>query len=495
MDCSAATAVSLARAHPVTRETDEDAFERGLSELLTRFDRSIENDAPGPYAGQAAGQPHEHTTRVHLLDEFVELLGWRLGLGGNMAEEARLRNGTVTRMDYLGIASESNTPVLLIEAKGWDKPFITPRARGGNTSYEFTTLIAQTINHWRNAGDRTTSPATPEWHDYLEQVGGYVCGLLDVHEHELPCAVVTSGQWLVVFKRPVATFRREPPSANDIEVFRKADFVARARELYGLLSAATLRIELPFRIRATQLLSYVTPDAVVDCFHALHLLYEASGSQLFSPRPRILIYPALVLRRNDDALLTVIEGAEPLELSYRRDIEDLNHALEPHLGEVTAAAEALLKRVNEQLGRDVPTSTLDEFPGYPISAGMDGIKSKSLVKRHPTALDHWVLITGKATHFLKTAPVIACRFHRWKECREEGEADDGGAISMPRTGKPRSFFFDEQPHHCAHQGLQDRRQTRCQIPLIDERICCKACLFEPICWPGAQRAPLPCGRR
>jgi len=48
---------------------------------------------------------------------------------------------------------------------------------------------------------------------------------------------------------------------------------------------------------------------------------------LFSPRPRILIYPALVLRRNDDPLLTVMESAEPLKLSYRRGIEDLNHAL------------------------------------------------------------------------------------------------------------------------------------------------------------------------
>ena len=174
MDCGAATALPLARAHSVTRETDEDAFERGLSELLTRFDRSLESDAPGPYAGEDPGRPHEHTTRVHLLDEFAELLGWTLGLGGDMAEEARLKNGSVTRMEYLGVASESNTPVLLIEAKAWDKPFITPRVRGRNTSYDFATLIAEAIDHWRNAGDRKKSPAAPEWHDYLE-AGRWLC--------------------------------------------------------------------------------------------------------------------------------------------------------------------------------------------------------------------------------------------------------------------------------------------------------------------------------
>lgn len=113
---------------------------------------------------------------------------------------------------------------------------------------------------------------------------------------------------------------------------------------------------------------------------------------------------------------------------------------------------------------------------------------------HLDSAHHWVLITGKATHFLKAAPEIACRFHRWKECHAEGEADDTGAISMPRTGRPRSFFIDEQPHHCAHQGIQDRRETRCQIPLIDERICCKSCLFATVCWPSSQRPPLPCGK-
>jgi hypothetical protein len=215
---------------------------------------------------------------------------------------------------------------------------------------------------------------------------------------------------------------------------------------------------------------------------------------LFSPRPRILIYPALVLRRNDGALLTVIESTEPLELSYHRWIEDLYLALEPHLIEVAAAAEALLARVNEQLGHDVPTSNLDKFPGYPIDPSEAGVKSKSLVKRHPTAFDHWVLITGTATHFLKAAPEIACRYHRWKACDDDNEGHEAGIISVPRTGKPRSFFIDEQPHHCAHQGIQDRRETRCQIPLIDEHICCKSCLFETVCWTGVQRPPLPCGR-
>jgi len=493
LDRSEATAIPSARTHPVTRETQEASFQRGLVDLLERFGRSIADNAPGPYAGAAVGQPLEHTTRIHLLDELAELLGWRLGLGGDMAEEARLKNGTTTRMDYLGVASETNVPILLIEAKAWDKPFVTPQVKSANTSYEAANLIAQAIEHWREGGDRSSSPAAAEWHDYVEQVGGYVRGLKDVHEHRLPRAVVTSGQWLVVFTRPVATFLEEPPRAVDIKIFLKEDFRARARELYSLLSLPSLCVETPYRIRPTQVLNYITPEAVVASFHALHLIYEASGSPYLFRRPRILVYPALVLHRNDGALLTVIETSEPLELGYQSGIDNLDQALEPHLTAVAAAAETLRRRVGGHLGLELRPAAFDAFPGYPLDTDADRTKSKSLIKRHPTEPDVWMLITGQATHFLKPTPDLACRFHRWRACQNEGEAIHTGAVSMPRIAPPRSFFTDEQPHHCAHQGLQDRRNARCQIPLIDEQLCCRSCLFVSVCWPGAQLPPLPCG--
>ena len=478
----------------MTCETEEAAFQRGLAELLERFDRTVATDAPEPYAGAGVDHPLEHTTRIHLLNALAELLGWQLGLGGNMAEEARLKNGTTAFMDYLGVATETNAPVLLIEAKAWDKPFITPQAKGANTSYNPADLIAQAVEHWRGGGTRTNSPAAADWHDYVEQVGKYVKGLWDVHQHPLPRAVITSGQWLVVFTKPMATFINAwPASAEDIKIFRKPDFRTGALELYSLLSKASLCVETPYYIRATQVRNYTTPEAVVDCFHALHVSYEASGSPVFIRRPRILVYPALVLQRNDGALLTVLERSDPLELSYQRGIDDLELALEPHFGEVAAAAEALLTRTGEQLGLELQPSALDDFPGYPINTNVDRVKSKSLIKRHAIEPDVWVLITGQATHFLKPVPDVACRYHRWSACHAAGEAIGKAAVSMPEIARPRSFFTDDQPHHCAHQGLKDRREGRCQIPLIDERLCCKSCLFAPVCWPGAQQTPLPCG--
>jgi hypothetical protein len=477
----------------VTQEAHEAAFQRGLADLLARFERSVGGAAQEQYAGAGDNPPLEHTTRIHLLDELLELLGWTLGLGGDIEEEARLKADTTTFMDYLGVARDTNTPVLLVEAKAFDKPFVSPTAKGRNAAFRYDDLIAQAILHWQKGGDRKGSPVVPDWHDYLDQVGGYVRHLRDHYGHPLPRAAIASGEWFVVFKSPVATFLDAAPRAIDIEIFLRPDLPRQAFEFYGLLCKTTLVTETPYHVRATQAPGYITADNLVACFHALHLCYETTGSPMIVKRPRILVYAALVLQRNDGALVTVLDHHNALDLAYQRGNDDLATALVPHLGEVEAAAAALLAHTGQQLGVDLQPTSIDGFDGYPIDAKADQVKSKSLLKRHPAQPDVWMLVTGKATHFLKQAPAIECTFHRWATCNALGQAGVQGAISMPMMAAPRSFFTDEQPHHCAHLGLHDRREARCQVRLIDERICCQSCIYAPVCWPGAQQPPLPCG--
>jgi hypothetical protein len=94
----------------------------------------------------------------------------------------------------------------MIEAKAWDKPFISRRLDKIGAGFDYRDLIAQTVQHWKNAGQKDKSPASPLWHEYLEQVGGYVKNLVEKYEHALPRVALTSGAWLVIFKRPVVSF-------------------------------------------------------------------------------------------------------------------------------------------------------------------------------------------------------------------------------------------------------------------------------------------------
>ncbi len=52
-------------------------------------------------------RPHEHDTRLLFVNELLSHLGWRLGAGGNVLEEARLQANTTKFMDYVGVVDIS----------------------------------------------------------------------------------------------------------------------------------------------------------------------------------------------------------------------------------------------------------------------------------------------------------------------------------------------------------------------------------------------------
>ena len=472
------------------REVTEAEFIERFANLIDRFDASIAADARSAFAGAEAGDPHEHTTRVHFLDELVELLGWSLGLGGDMAEEARLKGETTTFMDYLGVEAGTNVPALLIEAKAWDKAFLQPRRR---EAFEAPALLGEGINHWRGGGEAKDSPVAGQWHAYIDQIGGYVKGLKDRHGHTLTRAVITSGQWIVVFVDPVQAFVEGTAVDAKIKIFHKQNFKAQASELFWLISKKALAAETPFSVRPTQILNYLTKDSVVACFHAVHVSYEASGSPVFGRKPRVLVYPALVLRGTDNMLLTVLEESEESLLAYTKDETTDELSLWPHVDKLAAGAAALLARTGEQLDLELRPAPVVDFPGFLREPMHKPAVTRRLARSNPRERDNWIIVTGQATHFVKTDPDVDCRFHKWSVCNAARLAAGPSAISGPVLSTPRVLFIDETPHHCAHRDVIDRREPRCQIHMIDARLCCSGCTFISDCWPGNIRPRLPCG--
>ena len=240
-------------------------FKAGLKVLLEDIGRALSPEAPDPYAGAGKQTVLEHTTRIYFLDRFLELLGWRLGLHGNVAEEARIKAGTTAFMDYLGVNETTRAPVLLVEAKAWDTPFIAPRsgARFGGSKRD---LLLAAIQHVRNDGTKEQSPAIGTWHDSLKQVGGYV--------RDLKTQTVDDKQF---------------------EIFKQGKYVEKADTLFDLLHRTTLASVVPFSLRPSQLRDYVTAETVSAVFCGLHVTYESSGTVLFARQPRVLLYPALII--------------------------------------------------------------------------------------------------------------------------------------------------------------------------------------------------------
>jgi hypothetical protein len=474
----------------VNRRAREADFPNKFSELMERLEAENGPISAAPYQGAPVGAPHEHATRVYFLDELIALLGWTLGLGGNVVEEARLKDKTTTRMDYLGKACETDVPALLIEAKAWDKPFLQLRTDRG--SYRVEVILAEAIDHWRGGCGPASSPLAGQWPDYIDQLGNYVKRMNAIHGHRLPRAVISSGQWLVVFIDPVSAFVEGPAQSTSIRFFERETFKNEASDIYRLISRDSLITETPASVRPTEILKFLTSNTLDKCFHAVLVSYETAGSTVFGKKPRISIHPALVLQDLAGMLLTVLEASDGEYMDYGADEEGADLSLDAHVAMVGEVAAALLRRTSEQLGVELrPSSTVD-FGGFSKQPLQGPEVLTSLVKDFPRHKDNWIIVTGQDTHFVRARPDLACDFHGWGACNAEQRAAGHTAI-IRATMSPKALFADDMPHHCAHRDVLDRRESRCQIPMIDERLCCRSCTFAPVCWPGTVKPPLPCG--
>jgi hypothetical protein len=87
----------------MNQAVDENDFRRGLEKLLRDIAAEMALDITGPYEEGSQQLLLEHGTRILFFDRFLTLLGWSLGLGGNVAEEARIKAETTRFLDYVGL--------------------------------------------------------------------------------------------------------------------------------------------------------------------------------------------------------------------------------------------------------------------------------------------------------------------------------------------------------------------------------------------------------
>ena len=193
------------------------------------------------------------------------------------------------------------------------------------------------------------------------------------------------------------------------------------------------------------------------------------------------LYPATVLQRIDEVLVTVLDGQSENPVPH-----DINELAE-HFAAVQAASNALLNAVRDELGELPEVSAVEVFPGFvlpPTIAAIVGAvfvpprpgPKKALLKSYPARSDEFLLVTGTAAHFLLQEPTVApCTGHNWVKCYALGHSKGPGPI-LARSVDPVSFFISGEDHHCAHRLVHDRRAERCLILPFEEFLCCRACV-------------------
>lgn len=467
-------------------------FKRRVAEIIDAFNRAERPDV-ALFHGGIGGEPLEHTTRVNFLDDLIQALGWTLNANHDLIQEARIQSDTTNYIDYLGL-NANRKPILIVEAKSWDKPFIGPSrasTHGRTDEYDLLRLAIRFIRTQQG-----TRPVLKEWHDWLVQVHGYVADLKNAG-HEVKRLVITSGQWMMIFTDPVQILcdGRDIHPGSNVFIFKIDQYVDRSDGILNLLAKAVLAQEHPHYYRPTQLGSYISATTLRGAFLSVMLKKADAGYRSYSPVPIINVAPSILLVRDDEEILHVANDPDE-HIIIPHDYPDLP----VHLNRLQAGSNALVQQVNQELNTTISILPVTAFPGFkdnlpraPMIGGGLSALNRKFVRPVDNAVDEFLIATGQNSHYLLAAqPNQLCRFHDWTTCKTEQVAFGENPILKRNIHTPASFFKSNEAHHCAQQLVHDRRENKCQIAGFEEYVCCKRCTFEPVCWDDAERAQLPC---
>jgi hypothetical protein len=470
-------------------------FKAAIECLVAEVQRREAPDGPVGFAGEVVAPTLEHNVRKTFLNRLLAALEWQLETV--VAEEARVRGDTTLFLDYLGVHLETRVPVLIFEAKAWEKPPVSsPAAAGRKISPD--ELIARALNYVKG-GKVGDAPVTAEWMEWLEKLQAYVHDLKKQSGHLVSRVAISSGQWLVIFTEPGPAFLDSADvKPGNILVFQVEEFVRESDHIFRQISYGQLIDHIPSPLRPTQLSAFISAAAVRRLFRALWIRWESSGAEgVLDAFPQIFVYPAAVLERADGVLLHVAE-ARFGRSSVPADATELNS----HLDEVERNSAGLLDAIFGELGKRFDIANLDAFPGFPETP----LRGSSVALVAPSTstrvefirpwsqrASEYLLVTGTSPHFILEVPTVtACVGHDWVTCSGIG-LQVGRAPVLAPSVDPKSFYISGGNHHCAHRIIHDRRSGKCHIASFETFLCCKACIFQETCWPTASTPALPCG--
>jgi hypothetical protein len=510
----------------VCRNTDE--FYRRLLAIGRDYDgffaprietlrKTLDTGSPPLPPGPASElEAHRRAFRVNGL---LAVLNWRLtvrpedGLPPlissvaepepNLVPEVPVSSPLANRrrfLDYLGVESATDTPLLVVETKRAGSPLPLEKSRGrpqmapyGLTREAQCSRVIEAIYNGLDGED-----LNGDWNEWLDSSRDYFRRV--AASGSAPRRVLlTDGDWLVIVVAPDRVFgAQQPPRRSaDILVFLDAaDQLERHDELFHALEHRRVLVHPP-RLSAAELGFRVEPAWFRAYAHGLRIRYVDGG--LAPPRPFIHVAPVLFL-------LTRFGTAVRVDATRDFEIPDDKLHLPRHLREVDEVAGALRAECFAAIGTTLPCHTVaDHYRSEDLFAWLKGFQKLA-------GDDQLLALAGEHTHFLMPTPsVTGCPYHAWEAARATNQA----ATTYPlptRSLSPRLLFGSGTAHHCAHRQVQDVKSAPigqvarsstglrsgkpgspfCEVIAVDEFLCCRTCIYQYACESSSVLFRLPC---
>lgn len=426
------------------------------------------------------------------------------------------------KLDYLGYESQSNRALLAVEAKGIRMRLSgSPAPEASPDAHPLGAIICESLSHIRGDKDTTDhrqndGPLIAEWMNAIRQIRNYCLRIYQATTEWPTRAVLTNGDWLILFRNPGDCFNQyqtTPLRISEILVFESQSVLISRCELlwqlieYGVLSKNELSIGVG------EIRSFVDTDEIESCSFGLHLLYQSEQAIDEPNSPLIKISPRIFLRGKSGGIIqikmrnqeVVPGGGSNLDLQKHLNIfRDMSRQFKSHI-ETTAFD-----------NRELPVVSVIEH-----CASIDALRIRPLSERISTdrSREEYIFFTGAEHHYLKADDASKlCDFHCHKVATSLNMATQTQTFVLPTTD-PRSYFLDNREHHCRHEYVEQNKSVLvtvqknpatgqngnkkfghrsrevgsafCLIWPIENYLCCRTCTFHPVC-DKAETYSLPC---
>lgn len=460
--------------------------------------------------------------RDFVIDQILSALNWQMRpwdtadgyIAANLVTEQspdgsrRFRPETDEhrrRMDYLGYSREIDRPLLVVEAKrpkvqlpGVPSPLSFPER------HPVGDIFAAALTSIRNGTD-VPEGVSAYWKKALEQIRGYCHTVFETRGEWPSRAVLTNGDWLIVFADPRNAFTAaadEVISARHILVFEsRVAITERYAQLWELLEYSPLAKE-DRRLQVAQVRFVIDPACIESCSYGVRISY-ASKRTNYRKAPLLSVSPLLFVRSN---------GGSFLQIATDWDDELLADGREPiadHLDRVQAECSRLKEHFEQTVldGRELPLVPVDVH-----AKDTAAFRIRPFVQQfaNPDG-ETFLVLTGSSTHVLTAESGYAgCNFHKHASASATGVAQRGEPL-LRSLLTPKSYFLDGSDYHCTHKAVfvvKQERVTRdnrsrcgsrscqdggafCEIVGFEEFLCCRVCALHPAC-AKANVYSLPC---
>jgi hypothetical protein len=366
-------------------------------------------------------------------------------------------------------------------------------------------LIACAIDALK--ANRTPTQVTSQWSEWLKALRTYVVSLSDFAHTSFRRATITTGSWIVVFEDPVPTFTSSSQTNSEtIHCFVGFDRILRDyKHLYSLLHRESLVDTLPLVLTVPQALAVLRRDRIDAWFYGLSVGTTVNGLSL-KPYHQRTVYPAAIAQSGGRLFVVCqpnLYAIEPLEASSAGKFS----------ATLKGRGRDFVSQLSHSLGvNGLPFRPLAEFPGFEEDKPQDFRRSSRVVLPQPgstaernasqcnptkhlvaswgksQSIAEFVVATGPDWFYkLNTPRGPRCHFHVWRQAQRKGVATERPHVEKTAN----SYTKDGQCCHCAHAHIGPLRQHRCHLAALEERLCCRACLFWGDCWAN-DSACLPC---